>query len=234
MKERPIIFNGEMVRAVLEDRKTQTRRIMKPQPQLIGNTWVWPDDHPNDKMSWGEGSNPNVDAAASRHCPYGKHDKDRLWVRETHAFISPHEERCPIEECDIEYKADTGAAHPGGWDNEPDNPDAGRWRPSIHMPRWASRINLEVTAVRIERVQKISEENALAEGVELYNPKWEHGYYRDYLLRTMSPCDTARESFMTLWDSINDKRGYGWEKNPFVWVVEFRRVDACIWRREYE
>lgn len=187
--ERPILFSGAMVRAILDGKKTQTRRVVKPQPPA---DWV-PSPWPYDGAAWSD-----------RRCPYGA-PGDRLWVRETWAPISPDEERRPIRECRIEYRADTSAARPGGWDEDTDDPEAARWRPSIHMPRWASRLTLEVTGVRVERVQDISEDDARAEGVYPY-------------------ADNPRRFFQELWNSINGARGYGWNSNPWVWVVEFRRV----------
>jgi len=167
MKERPILFSGPMVRAILEGRKTQTRRIVKPQP--LRDRGV---------MAFNDGEHPQM------RCPYGK-PGDRLWVRETW---------CPdVEPYTFRYKADG---------DEP----LERWRPSIHIPRWASRITLEVVSVRVERLQNISEDDALAEGITLVE-------------RGTSPVD----QFNKLWESINGPGS--WEANPWVWVVEFKRIE---------
>lgn len=155
-----------------------------------------------------------------RNCPYAAGMK--LWVRETWAPVSPDEYSRPVEECNIEYRADSGAPYPGDWpeDEARGNDEAPKWKPSIFMPRWASRITLEVVSVRVERLQDISEGDAIAEGL-IQRPDWPEvqwacvngNYWRD-----------PRQSFRTLWDSINAKRGYGWNSSPWCWVVEFKRI----------
>lgn len=180
MKERPILFSGPMVRAILNGTKTQTRRIVKPQPVHID----------------GLGTVMNPSVITGNSCKHGK-PGDTLWVRETWAHRAlrvsgPEGYGCPVFRAD-----DVDRRLPSGPYNRVD-----RWRPSIHMPRWASRITLQITAVRVERLQDISEEDAIAEGVEF----------------------GAKESYRTLWDSIN---GAGaWDANPWVWVIEFKRVKA--------
>lgn len=211
MAEKPIIFSGAMVRALLDGRKTQTRRVLKPQPVKLpdfnrGSLSI------NVRRSVYQAWNPHCPAV---RCPYGQ-PGDRLWVRETFAYVSPHEYPAPFEECKIEYRADKPEAkRAGGWDCEPDDPEAIRWRPSIHMPRWASRITLEVTGVRVERLQDISEADARAEGA--YPPPAgtdDDGAHYD--------AGTFRDGFRALWESIN---GAGsWTANPWVWVIEFRRI----------
>lgn len=192
VKERPILFSGPMVRAILDGRKTQTRRVVKPQP-----IWVYDCSVPV--------LTTDADPNAAIRCPYGV-PGDRLWVRETfgrqwrHGFI---------------YRADVETPIP-----------AGGWEPSIHMPRCASRIMLEVTRVCVERLQNISEADAQAEGIQVLplqsvdDPSaWRQSGPGAHQARN------ARESFRLLWDSINSKRGFGWDVNPWVWVIEFRRVD---------
>jgi len=176
MKERPIIFSDEMVRAILAGEKTQTRRVMKPQPVNL------------------------VDAIQWEKCPQGI-PGDRLWVRETWAAPGYLDHRKPsdIEDWNpILYRADGFIARQFevGWSWHAFM--FGRWRPSVFMPRWASRINLEIVNVRVERLQDISEEDAKAEG-----------------------CKGIKE-FRATWGRINAKRGYGWESNPYVWVIEFQ------------
>jgi len=232
VKERPILFSGDMVRAILEGRKTQTRRVIKPQPiPCEDGSFDWRGD--------------NYEILPRRLCPYGR-EGDRLWVRETWAAIWPDVYDVPLEKCNIEYRADINALYPGNWpaDEARGNPEAPKWRPSIFMPRWASRITLDVTSITVERIQDISEEDASAEGCNL---EW----YRDEagsgeiwpcplcqgwqvypalganLGVTENDCDecnTSRKMFKHLWNSINDKRGYSWDSNPWVWVVEFRIV----------
>ena len=233
MKEHPIIFSGQMVRAILDGRKTQTRRVVKPQPEpaschpkceprvsyLGGGDWSinWatpkPDGegHPNRFRHPFDGDWRDRDANSPFRCPYGA-TGDRLWVRETHAMIWPDEcEPEDIRDCNIEYRADGDPMRLAGeWPSEfRGDPDVPRWRPSIHMPRWASRITLEVVDVRVERLQEITEADAVAEGV-----------YGE-----LGPLDiTARPLFGSLWNNINAKRGYSWESNPWVWCVEFKTV----------
>jgi len=188
MKERPILFSGEMVRAIIDGRKTQTRRVVN-------------------------------EAVAFPPCPYGA-PGDRLWVRETFASfraegqpVTPRDARYVVLRDGAQVYAD-GKTYPPLAAYAAGAFDAIKWRPSIHMPRWASRITLEVVSVRVERVQSITEEDARAEGVAVTAPHLMHG-----ALASMS----ARENFAVLWDSINGKRA-PWAVNPWVWRVEFRRV----------
>jgi hypothetical protein len=143
-------------------------------------------------------------------CPY--EIGTRLWVRETWGAVWPDEYPVPLEQCKIEYKADTNNPYPGDWpaDEARGNDDAPKWRASIHMPRWASRLSLEIVSVRVERVQEISFDDAIAEGV-CADP---HGVRSE-----------SRRWFSELWDSINAKRGYGWDVNPWVWVIEFKVIE---------
>ncbi len=178
VKDHPILFTGESIRAILNETKCQTRRVIKPQP--AGNFYL-----SGDSIIQGEPGLANI------RCPYGE-IYDVLWVRENVATNGPW--NIP-EECSLWYPAD-GGKQPRGY----------QLRSSIHMPRWASRLTLQVTDVRVERVQDISREDALAEGVT-------GGCGPGY--------DFALYEFKRLWDSINAKRGFDWDSNPFVWVVEF-------------
>ena len=204
MNEHPIIFSTEMVRAILSGRKTHTRRVMKPQPTFDGVDWIrFGDDI---RQNW------------CLDCPFGKIG-DRLWVRETWGAVSQTEESAPLEECKIEYRADLPSGstdYPGEWpaDEARGSDIAPKWRPSIHMPRWASRITLEIVKVRVERVQEISLEDSKAEGMPAYSMAM--GVLSD------NPPD-PRWKFIGLWNSINAKRGFGWDSNPWVWVIEFKR-----------
>ena len=202
-KERPILFSAPMVRAILEDRKTQTRRIAKPfnPPQFDAET-IHRTDH-CEFIGW-SGGTPSLYFTKDYYpegtgilCPYGR-PGDRLWVRESFFFDGPY----------VAYRADHEGYAPK------DTP----WKPSIHMPRAASRILLEITDVRAERLQDISEEDAKAEGVQegCFN-----GHYIDYLDKDYQ-FDNASESFKTLWQSINGPES--WNENPFVFAITFKRL----------
>ncbi|WP_434697102.1 hypothetical protein [Pseudomonas aeruginosa] len=220
-RERPILFNDQMVRAILEGRKTVTRRVVTPQPDFLGSMV-----DPNTPFK-------TLDAGlhARITCPYGQ-PGDRLWVRETWTDVN----MCGAPA--LAYRADEDIRdlmeEPGFLDDRGafnyDDPrvkpypfacwyaelDQARWRPSIHMPRWASRILLEVTAVRVERLQDISDPGALAEGVEL------EGEGVCWAGAAGTASDSPVDSFRLLWELIN---GAGsWNANPWVWVVEFKRV----------
>jgi hypothetical protein len=214
VKERPILFNADMVNAILAGLKTQTRRVIKDQPPegcgLI-DVGVYAPIVIDRKGEQQPG--PDVFGAFSEDgdwgfkCPYGQ-PGDRLWVRE--AFRNRRVDNSPG---DVVYRAD----HPGE-SNVPGS--CGRsWKPSIHMPRWASRITLEIVSVRVERLKDISKIDAEAEGVQRHGDSW-----KDYLHPTDSHFALdARTSFATLWSSINGPGS--WAANPWVWVVEFRRVE---------
>ena len=245
MKERPILFSGPMVRAILEGRKTVTRRVVKPQPMVSDEeAMVLPE-------AWAAGF-------VGVKCPHGRKG-DRLWVRET--WASPDQDKS--KQGRVAYDAD-GVC--GCWCGHGEDrsfmyhgrilqasgfsecfPKSGSttfglgkytdvqsgeypsykygWRPSIHMPRWASRLTLELTEVRVERLQDITEADARAEGIQVLpmqssdDPSawWQSspGVHQDR---------TARGSFIQLWDSINAKK-HPWESNPWVWVESFRKVN---------
>jgi hypothetical protein len=206
MKERPILFNGEMVRAILEGRKTQTRRVV--QHPTIGSVA---------RVNSYRGSSAfdlimSNDEGTVIPCPYGK-PGDRLWVRETFCqklddddmFVYNADGNLDASCC--YYRADL---------IDVDFPAGGGWSPSIHMPRWASRITLEITGVRVERLNEISDDDAFAEGVL---PNWA-GPRSGFSIKNPAPSGAA---FADLWESINGPGS--WAANPWVWVVEFRRVE---------
>ena len=215
VNEKPILFSAPMVRAILNVRpgvwpaepidpdkpwKWQTRRVIKPQPILVdGKTWTWPCDGRESKASWGVDVHPVE--CMSRFCPYGP-PGTRLWVRETWAYSS-----------DWDHYNQLSPKEPYLYRSTYPDAPVSKWRPSIFMPRWASRILLEVKAVRVERVQDISEEDAQAEGAE-----------RMHIDDLGQSFKTYRRGFESLWDSINAKLGCGWDKNPWVWVIEFGRL----------
>ncbi|MER1077210.1 hypothetical protein AAA612_04935 [Pseudomonas aeruginosa] len=205
MKERPILFTGPMVRAILEGRKTVTRRVVSPQPDFLGSMV-----DPNTPFK-------TLDAGlhARITCPYGE-PGDRLWVREAWAADAQVDAIAPSDLSQGEpiwYPADLSVRQTGC-----SMISKGRVRPSIHMPRWASRILLEITAVRVERLQDISEEQVLAEGVR--------GEPCDHARQACADIgcwgDTAKGAFGFLWESLNGEGS--WAANPWVWVVEFKRV----------
>lgn len=212
MKERGIIFNSEMVRAILDGRKTQTRRIINPQPELTQKSgFKWK----GSLFGAGSDNRETNRNFAHKKCPFGKVG-DRLWVRETwqgplvdyaeadKLFKDP-EPYQKIENC--VYKAD-GIAAPEYTDCD-DNLRQG-WRPSSNMPRWASRITLEITGVRVERLQAASDDDFKAEGYPLE--------------RELTGGSTdAFCWFRHLWDSVS-KPDCNFESNPWVWVIEFKRV----------
>ena len=219
VKEHPILMNGAMIRAVLDGSKTQTRRIMKPQPEptphRLGD-YQWPCNAFQSMVSVSDTRAPGAHGMAGDACPHGGHG-DHLWVRETFGYVSPDEHQRPLSECSIEYRADLPAGstdRPGGWPASEcvGDPARPRWRPSIHMPRAASRILLEIVSVRVERLNDCSDADALAEGTP-----GGHGVIPSYKYHA-----TPSEHFSHLWESIN---GAGsWAANPWVWVIEFKRV----------
>ena len=209
MKERPIIFSAPMVRAILAGAKTQTRRLVRPQPEdrcpLVkewGNVFrnYAPHDAALGNVKMADGSWGRV------QCPYGR-PGDRLWVRETFRrdLDRFHSRKLLV------YRADDAVVDAGP-EGVFDFPDVA-WRPGIHMPRWASRITLEITDVRLEQVQDISGMDAKREGVSVPAHIPEDGADLDY----------ARRGFRRLWEEIHG--GGSWEKNPWVWVIEFKKLE---------
>ena len=201
MRERPILFSAPMVRAILSGSKSQTRRVVKYQaPDLVDDDG-WPlVDRSIDGIGEVRGA-----------CPYGQ-SGDRLWVREDWRASLAYELTPPRDippGKPIAYQADGAGSLP--------HFNAGKLRPSIHMPRWAGRITLEVTGVRVERLQDISKADAIAEGIARHADG--NGFHtKDGWHYSADP----RESFASLWEYIN---GHGsWDANPWVWAVEFRRI----------
>lgn len=192
-KEYPILFSAPMVRAILNGTKTQTRRVFA---EKVSSDCVeirrYPAARRWHQMFVADKRGSRMPKAWHHRCPYGE-PGDRLWVRETFApcLGGPEANGNPTL-----YRAD-----------QRDGYGELRWKPSIFMPRWASRITLELDAVRVERLQEISESDAIEEGIQW--DEWSHDYVGAY-----------RE----LWDSLNAKRGLGWSRNPFVWVLSFHRI----------
>lgn len=226
MRERPILFNGAMVRAILDGRKTVTRRVVKPAPvgelrwntgTMGGHVETWADD------------------LRMFECPFGL-PRDRLWVRETFALLGNEDGVCIDWQDNMVRGDERGAARiyrascevgdhglwqiPDKADWKPDTDGMqyeGTWRPSIHMPRWACRILLEITDVRVERLQDITYEQAAAEGIHRHNRMWsatdDGGFCHKY----------PEPAFRDLWQLT----GGDWDANPWVWVVEFKRVEVA-------
>ena len=251
MKEHPIIFSTEMVRAILDGKKTQTRRILKPQPDLgldpfdsyshieVGmyhpamvdkNGEMYPGDEIfgayTDDGEWGW------------KCPYGQVG-DSLWVRETHyrygrwakngwTKSSKQSWKFVATTDQIRYIDNPPEKIWDGWTREQLNSRGhSDWhkRSSIHMPRWASRINLEITDIRVERLQEIDNHSSWKEGIPPFE-QWNSGITSHNPVRIKKGLGIeARDCFAMLWDSINAKRGFGWETNCWTWVLSFKVID---------
>ena len=221
MKERPIIFAGESVRAILTGRKTQTRRVIKPQPDNpetfgVSPVWGWGvrcwDSKPIPEEKRRFCVHAAFDQGGQRvdrwlPCPYGK-PGDYLWVRET------WQDYCPIWQgywCGHGSQSEIQREHRPVY--RTDNPvmKPMKWCSPIYMPRWASRTTLEITDIRVQRVQEISEEDANAEGGDVPVAGETSGY---------------RGRFAIRWNVINQKRGFGWDRNRWVWAISFRLLDG--------
>jgi hypothetical protein len=209
-KERPILFSSSMVQAILDGLKAQTRRVVKPQPKsdlgLLRSV---------DGTAW-------TDRGRIVHCPYGQ-PGERLWVRETWRTAARLDARSPAQMATealeagwnrawapIKYEADGAEVNADvGWG------PWGKTRVPIHMPRWASRLTLEVTEVRVQRLQAISEEDALAEGVAVWMGM--------EALPEQHPPTMFRDGFQALWQAINgERKGCAWKDSPWVWAVSFK------------
>lgn len=212
LRERPMIFSAEEVQAIRDGRKTQTRRVVKPQPRnrnttavAIAGDGIYEEFSPRGLL---------VDTRTWR-CPYGQ-PGSRLWVRE--GFYTAGDNKKLLG-----YVADSD--HPHG---EPYYK-----KPPIHMPRWASRLTLTLTDVRVERVQEISEKDVAADGIEVeFHAPGSYGISDPCATGTVTlpggtqVWSTALECYRRLWDSLNAKRGYGWDVNPWVWVLSFLMVTS--------
>jgi len=228
MTDRPVIMSAASVRAIVAGTKTETRRVIRPQPDPSPGTLTGP--HQDcDSGLWGMVQTTwrfsdrlgNYEPEEEIFRPFRIPEAgDRLWVREAWAPISPDEHERPIRECRIEYRADTTAEAPGHWDEveRGERPRYARWRPSIHMPRWASRITLAVTEVRVERLQEISRESAIAEGLALASShieqfwRWPPPYDEGLWLSPVA-------AYRFLWDSLHGEGA--WNANPWVAVIRF-------------
>ncbi|HHQ2982797.1 TPA: hypothetical protein ACSPO3_000733 [Klebsiella pneumoniae] len=213
-----MIFNSEMVRAILDGRKTQTRRIMKIQPEHsgLGLRRVIDSKNGSDdgKYFWSSSDACGLKARSkSFACPFGAVG-DRIWVRETWAEAGASAPDLKL------YRANYPEHVPSIYENVPPAEEI-RWTPSIHMPRWASRILLEITDVRVERLNAISEEDARAEGI-IDGGCLNCGETEPCGLANPEP--DATDAFAYLWQSIYGQEN--WNANPWVWVIEFKRVEG--------
>ncbi|WP_442962612.1 hypothetical protein [Pseudomonas nitroreducens] len=220
MKERPILFSGPMVRAILEGRKSVTRRVVKPQ-YSSGNWSVRAAEAPRGAGHSHDWWLPDATRpySALPVCPFGL-SGDRLWVREAWAADAQVDSIAPRELSQgepIRYSADGGVRQTGCA-----MVSQGKGRPSIHMPRWASRILLEITAVRVERLQDITEEQAEAEGVQRPENITDIDVWDGAERELFNAMNQPRARFRRLWGDINGS--HSWDANPWVWVVEFKRV----------
>ncbi|MEZ2739557.1 hypothetical protein [Comamonas jiangduensis] len=204
MKETGLMFKAPLVRAILEGRKTQTRRIVKRLPLRINRD--------ANAMEIDVANIENGEFAKRIPCPVGK-PGDRIYVRETFCY-QWSDERGWLDEC--WFRATTpDVEHPDGGEKSP-------WKPAIHMPKAVARIWLEITSVRVERLQSISRADAIAEGIQFFNGDHECGAknYMDKTDMDYSLCPT--DSFETLWKST----GGDWEANPWVWVIDFKTIST--------
>lgn len=218
MNEKPILFSAPMVIAILEGKKTQTRRVINPQPdnRPTGHMRFYPNDMAKKRKHYGSEEHMKRGLPVD-FSPYG-HPGDQLWVRETWA-LSGNWDDVKISDLpkfgikdNLVYRA--SEKHP--------NAEYYKWKPSIFMPRWASRITLVVSRIRVERVQEITRDDAKAEGVSgvWRNPPEKEEHYRRVLLNPYVA------NYSVLWDAINAGRGFGWDVNPWVWVVEFKVLEV--------
>lgn len=216
MRERLILFNGLSVKAILAGRKSMTRRVIKPQPNPIEpNRWFDRQGPENYWVSWDERQPAPPSKQVWIKSPYGR-PGDRLWVRETWS-------------CERWENIDGGE----GWRRETllyraDGEHDGPWSPSIFMPKWATRIWLRMTDIRVGRVQDITSTDCEHEGISgvtLASPVRGQPY-GEYRNGDGIVYPEPRAAFHALWDFLNAKRGYGWEENPWVWAIGFEREQA--------
>ena len=224
MAIKPILFNTEMVRAILDGRKRCTRRVVKPQPdekQKFPVGFVTDSTEKKEVGCFGFGTNECGGSIQYVKPPYGYAPGDILYVRETWCALPVNEAGHMRGHCVYYYRAD-GDLRPEGW--------RGKWRPSIHMPKEAARIWLKVTDVSVERLQDITEEQACMEGTDPWD---EVCYENNGWHPTFSDPDSGGDpnmvdGFHKLWNSTikkSDLDRYGWDANPWVWVIEFERCE---------
>jgi len=240
MKERPILFSSDMIKAILDGRKTQTRRVIKPQPiDEFAYIGIDPDYPKSEYHLWLTDKRPGHGLRFCIKCPYGVVG-DRLWVREVWRCTGGGDLR------NIIYRAEGDSAmsfcgiddgragilhvpepHWAEWDRLVYETNKGcNWRSPIFMPKWAARIRCEITGIRVERVQELSISDCVDEGIQRSRgplPPCPTTAFKDYS-GEVAECG-ATASFRTLWDSLNGKKkGSSWSENPWCWCIEFKRV----------
>jgi len=233
MRFKPILFSTEMVRAILEGRKTQTRRIIKPQPVDVGtmpirasfghylpDDFEWPTKRPGVTIVSNKRKGP--DNYVEKMAPWKVGDV--LWVRETWGILQPTHATPGGRPYDGAYYFRADGDESPHWTEG--TFEWSGWKPSIHMPKSACRIFLQITDIRVERLQDISEEDAKAEGVLLHERGKHWLNYQDRkaaVTQFVYSCDTAKKSFQTLWDMINGWHSF--DENHWVWAISFARID---------
>jgi hypothetical protein len=236
-RERPIIFSGPSVIAIQQDRKTQTRRVLKPQfPKDTSRIFAGDGESTITHPLRGFGAMParrscGADFDSFVRCRYGA-PGDRLWVREGYRIPKALNHLCPqmAGQTVVKYEADGSESIPGS----PVRITWGRYRSSRYMPRKFARLLLEITEVRVQRVQEISEEDARAEGIWPKMqpeagpmPAGEAFYWGGNGIAEGGGFDTAKQCYACLWDSHNAKRGFPWSANPWVWAISFKRLSEA-------
>lgn len=217
-KERPILFGLPMVQAILDSRKTMTRRVVK-----LHKKARWGTEY-DGQVIFDDGSAFGHEMAVDEmRCPYGAVG-DRIWVRENWSVPSIYDKQKP---------SDMDADYAGVVRYKANGYQSGKLRPSLFMPRWASRILLEITNVRVERLRDISEQDAIAEGIGFdvvdqalfFKNYMSNSHFADDDFCNMDDPEAAKKSYFSLWESINGRESL--EANPFVWVIEFKRVGGA-------
>jgi len=222
MREKPILFSTPMVQAILDGRKTMTRRIVKPQPDDSGlwNHTQYPMSLESTIEGWW-GTVEQTGESKEFKCKWNV--GDLLWVKETTCQVMLDHTHDLLEGANdkslIVYKANVHE----DWMQYAKEKYSYKWKPSIFMPRSAARIFLEVTNIRIERLQDINVESCIAEGIEKINKKDGQFTWKNYTDLSNLDWFTVGESFRSLWNSINGESS--WDENPWVWVIEFKRIE---------
>lgn len=229
MKERPMLFNGEMVRAMLKRLKTQDRRVIKPQPVFEKSGWSF--EYRKGCYRFLEYTHPIQQRAEhniDEFCPYGKVG-DRFWVRESFRVNRWYTGGIGgLEPVETQYKidgflSDRNCIPSSHWD-KPTSKVSTKYHSARFMPKWAARIWREITGIRVERVRDISEADSKHEGCEKEDVCCRDLAGLVYGGNQWGTIALYKAGFKTLWDSINAKRGDGWHKNRFVWVLTFKEI----------